>query len=333
MTAVAWIAAALDLPASGARSLLILGGFLVVPTTYRLFALRRRPGALTRQRLQRVGTWWMLFALLLLALALGRGAVVSIMLAISLLGLRESSRLVGSSQSYPWLVAITIALYSWLWVATLTPFLRWLPWLMLSLAVVALARRRGGGGSIGVRSRPGLPLALLSSVLGPSYAVGVAGLPAPAAMPETGFGWLVLLFILTGVHDSAQAWWGRTFGSRPLAPVLSPNKTWEGLWGGLVTTAAVAAVIGPTLTPFGRTIPTGLPEELPAWLPAVGLGLVVGLAGTAGDLAASILKRGAGADDSGDLVPGHGGVLDRFDSLALTAPVYFFLSYFLWFGS
>ena len=330
MTALDRIAAALDLPASGTQSLVVLAGFLVVPTTFRLFALWRRPGAETRQRLQRVGTWWMLFALLLLALALGRPAVVSIMLAISLLGLRESSRLVGSSESYPWLVAITIALYSWLWVAALTPFLLWLPWLMLSLAAVALARRRGGDGPAGMRSRPGLPLAVLSSVLGPSYAVGVAMLPAPVAMPETGFGWLVLLFVLTGVHDSAQAWWGRTFGSRPLAPVLSPNKTRAGLWGGLATTALVAAVLGPTLTPVGRVVPPGLPAELPAWLPAVGLGLVVGLAGTAGDLAASMLKRGAGADDSGDLVPGHGGVLDRFDSLALTAPVFFFLSYFLW---
>ena len=330
MTPADRVAAALDLPATGALALLILGGFLVVPTTYRLLVLRRRPGAEARQRLQRVGTWWMLFALLLLALALGRGAVVSIMLVISLLGLRESLRLVGSSQSYPWLVAVTIALYSWLWVASLTPFLRWLPWLMLSLAAVVLVRRRVGVGPDGVRSRPGLPLALLLAVLGPSYAVGVAMLPAPGAMPETGFGWLVLLFVLTGVHDSAQAWWGRTFGSRPLAPVLSPNKTYEGLWGGLATTALVSALIGPTLTPFGRTVPADLPGELPAWLPAVGLGLLVGLAGTAGDLAASMLKRGAGADDSGDLVPGHGGVLDRFDSLALTAPVYFFLSYFLW---
>ncbi|MFW6089339.1 MAG: phosphatidate cytidylyltransferase, partial [Gemmatimonadota bacterium] len=130
------------------------------------------------------------------------------------------------------------------------------------------------------------------------------------AMPESRFGWLVLLFLLTGMNDSAQAWWGRRLGSRPLAPRLSPAKTWEGLWGGLVTTVLVSTLASPALTSVGRG-------------EAAAFGLVVALAGTAGDLAASALKRRAGVKDSGAVVPGHGGVLDRFDSLAATAPVTF----------
>ncbi|MFW6085483.1 MAG: phosphatidate cytidylyltransferase [Gemmatimonadota bacterium] len=331
MTTAERVAAVLDIPASGVWSLALLGAFLVVPTTYRILALRRRPGEVTRGRVRRVGTWWALFALLCLVLAAGRGAVVLTMLAISLLALRESLRLAASPGLYRWLSVPAIGLYAWLWSASLGPFLRWLPVALLALAALATLGHLRGGIATGGRPGRGLSLALFSSVVGPSYAVGVATLPAPESLPETGFGWLVLLLILTGVHDSAQAWWGRTFGSRPLAPVLSPNKTLEGLWGGLATTAMVSVFVAPTLTPFGRVAPPGFVAESPAWIPAAALGLVTGLAGTAGDLAASALKRAAGVDDSGDLVPGHGGVLDRFDSLAATAPVFFFASYLLWF--
>lgn len=326
------VAAALNIPPGGVWSLAALAAFLVIPTTYRIVALLRHPGALTTRRARRIGTWWMLFALLVLVLAVGRVAVIFAILAISLLALRESLRLAASSDLYPWFVAMTTALYLWTWLDGLRPFLSWLPIVMFVLTAIEALRHAGAGlAEATARPRDGLPLALLSAVLGPSYAVGVASLPSLSTMPDIGLGWLVLLLILTGVHDSAQAWWGRMFGSRPLAPVLSPNKTWEGLWGGLGTTATVAVFFGPVLTPFGRVPLPGLPTDLPTWIPAVGLGLIVGLAGTAGDLAASALKRRAGADDSGKLVPGHGGVLDRFDSLAATAPVFFFLSHLLWF--
>ncbi len=330
MTIAQRVAAVLDIPPSGVWSLLALAAFLLIPTAYRLVDVRRPGTATTRKSVRRVRTWWILLALLLIVLAVGRAAVVLVMLAISLLALRESLRLADSFALYPWFVAMTIALYLWVWLDGLTPFLRWLPLLMLALVAVEVVRHLGAGLTADARSGRDAPLALLSAVLGPSYAVGVASLPSPPAFPDTGFGWLVLLLALTGLNDSAQAWWGRTLGSRPLAPVLSPNKTSEGLWGGLATTATAAVLLGPTLTPFGRVPPPGLSPDLPAWVSAAGLGLVVGLAGTAGDLAASALKRRAGADDSGDLVPGHGGVLDRFDSLAATAPVFYFVSHFLW---
>lgn len=330
MTVVEQIATALHIPPSGVWSLLAVGGFLLIPTAHRLVNVRRPGSTTTRKSVLRLRSWWILLALLLVVLALGRSAVVVVMLAISILALRESLRLAASFDRYPWFVALSIALYLWAWLDGLTPFLRWLPFLILALAAVEVVRHLSAGATAEARSTRDVPLALLSSVLGPSYAVGVASLPAPEPAPDVGLGWLVLLLVLTGVHDSAQAWWGRTFGSRPLAPVLSPNKTWEGLWGGLATTATVAVLVGPTLTPFGR-MPLPGSTAVPPWLSAAGLGVIIGLAGTGGDLAASALKRRAGVDDSGDLVPGHGGVLDRFDSLAATAPVFFLLCHFIWF--
>lgn len=311
--------------------MLALGAFLLIPTTYRLVDVRRRPGETTRKRVRRIRTWWLLVALLFVVLAVGSTAVVFVMLAISLLALRESLRLAASSDLFPWLTVPTIALYLWAWSGPPTLFLRWLPLVMLTLvALEATGRARTAPPGPAARFRDGLGLALLSAVIGPSYVLGVASSPPPEGTLDPGFGWLVLLLVLTGVHDSAQAWWGRMFGSRPLAPELSPNKTWEGLWGGLATTATVAALAGPALAPFGRASLPGISADLPAWAPAAGLGVIVGLAGTGGDLAASALKRRAGADDSGGLVPGHGGVLDRFDSLAATAPAFFFLVHLMW---
>lgn len=176
-----------------------------------------------------------------------------------------------------------------------------------------------------------LGLALLLAVSGPAHVLAVATLPAPMGLPDTNMGWLLLLLVLTGLNDSAQAWWGRGVGRTPLAPRISPGKTWEGLVGGVATTVAVTVPVAPLLTSYGRGLPLDGVAPGQPWMWAACLGLVVGLAGTAGDLSASVLKRRAGVKDSGDLLPGHGGVLDRFDSLTLTAPAFYWLTRLLWF--
>lgn len=324
------IAHVLEIPRAGVWTLPAVAGLLLFVTVARAVAYRRRREPEARKSLRRVVTWCALFALLLGVLALGRGVMILVMLGISLLGLREALYLTGAPHLYPWGMVLTITLYGWAWLDWPSLFLYGLPSCVALLAVAELVRRRGGGAPDAGAWRaiaPALPLA----VIGPSYTIGAASLPAHATLPEGRFGWLVLLLLLTGVHDSAQAWWGRMFGSRQLAPRLSPAKTWEGLWGGLVTTAFVAALAGPALTPLGRGALPGAASVVPTWLYSAAFGLVVAVAGTAGDLAASALKRRAGVKDSGAVVPGHGGVLDRFDSLAATAPVFFFLVLFVWY--
>jgi phosphatidate cytidylyltransferase len=166
--------------------------------------------------------------------------------------------------------------------------------------------------------------------VGPLAAAGVVLLPPPSNPPDTSLGWFVLLAVLTELNDSAQAWWGRALGAHHMTPKLSPHKTWEGLVGGVATTACVAGVIAPLLTPYGRELPLGGAAPGPVWAWSIGLGVVLGLGGAAGDLLGSLLKRHAGVKDSGDLIPGQGGVLDRFDSLTVTAPLFLILTWFLW---
>src|ERR1700680_2530650 len=131
---------------------------------------------------------------------------------------------------------------------------------------------------------------------------------------EWGRRWVLFTLFLVWTGDMAAYFVGRAFGRVPMAPVLSPKKTWEGAVGNLVGSLLVA--VG-----FVR------------WLPAdlAGLLLVAALAniaGQAGDLIESAYKRGAGAKESGGLLPGHGGMLDRIDSLVFAAPVVW--CYFGW---
>ncbi|MFO7892193.1 MAG: phosphatidate cytidylyltransferase [Longimicrobiales bacterium] len=209
---------------------------------------------------------------------------------------------------------------------------------MLAVGRPAVAVVMGVGALLALReawaiAAPGSRgLALAVAVVGPGFVVAVAWLPGPVTLPGTELGWLVLLLVLTELNDIAQAFWGRTLGRRRMTPVLSPKKTWAGFWGGVVTTTAAAVLIAPYLTDYGRGIPPGAGAlaDAPAWLwPAV-LGVLVAPAGVAGDLLASRLKRRAGVKDSGRLLPGQGGVLDRLDSLTGTAPVFWVLTWFLW---
>jgi phosphatidate cytidylyltransferase len=123
----------------------------------------------------------------------------------------------------------------------------------------------------------------------------------------------VLLLIATvAVSDTAQYYTGRALGRTPLAPTRSPKKTREGAIGGFVAAPVFLAVAGSFW----------LPAYPWWWHASVGLGIVV--AGILGDLFESMLKRAADMKDSGTLIPGHGGVLDRIDALLFAAPVFYF---------
>ncbi len=124
---------------------------------------------------------------------------------------------------------------------------------------------------------------------------------APALALRFGTRWLFFAIVVVQAGDVLQYGFGKAIGRRPLAPWLSPKKTWEGLLGGVAATALLGAAMAPVIQ-RGRV--AGL-----TW----GLGLA--LAGTAGGLAMSAVKRKRGVKDFGRLLPGHGGLMDRFDSL------------------
>lgn len=126
-------------------------------------------------------------------------------------------------------------------------------------------------------------------------------------------GWVWVIFMLAGTwaSDTLAFFVGKYFGRHSLAPGLSPGKTVEGAVGGVGGSVLVAAVFL-FLYPF-------LPRAL-----LLGLGLLLGVAAQAGDLVESAFKRQVGVKDAGGLIPGHGGMLDRFDSMLFTAPLVYY---------
>jgi phosphatidate cytidylyltransferase len=130
---------------------------------------------------------------------------------------------------------------------------------------------------------------------------------------EPGAAWIYFVLAITWIQDTAAYFAGKNLGRHKMAPILSPKKTWEGAAGGLLGSILAGIICVPLL---------GLPITLAQ---AALLGLVGGIVGPLGDLAESMIKRQVGLKDAGNLIPGHGGILDRADSLLFTGPVLYYL--------
>jgi phosphatidate cytidylyltransferase len=140
---------------------------------------------------------------------------------------------------------------------------------------------------------------------------------------EDGPALVVFLMVCVWVGDIAALYIGRAFGKHKLAPRLSPGKTWEGSIASIIGSVLAAALviwIGQLLTARGNLI---LHITEPIWQTLV-LAAILNIAAQLGDLLESAIKRGAGVKDSGTMLPGHGGILDRIDALLLAAPVLWF---------
>jgi phosphatidate cytidylyltransferase len=156
------------------------------------------------------------------------------------------------------------------------------------------------------------------AVLGAAYpGILMAMLVRLRQLPD-GLAWLVLTLVVTWLNDTGAYFAGRAYGRRKLYPRISPSKTWEGAWGGLL-----ASVVGALVVKALGWLP-----QLP-WWGSVIVGAGAAVLGPVGDLSESMLKRAYGAKDSSTLLPGHGGVLDRVDALLFTAPFVLFCASFL----
>lgn len=183
------------------------------------------------------------------------------------------------------------------------------------------AEAGGTAGTGPLQRSPYLAWADLGLTLaGALYAGGLlAFAPMLASLPETptrgdGVTWMLAVLLGTAACDTGAYLVGSLIGRHKMIPHISPGKTWEGLAGGVL--GAVAASLA-----LSGILKIG-------WLPAILLGLLICGAAVLGDLCESLLKRSAGAKDSGNLIPGHGGVLDRIDSILFVLPaVYLFTTF------
>ncbi len=260
----------------------------------------------------RVRAWWVMVAVLALALLTGRTGAALLFMGVSFLALREFVTLAptrhGDHRALLWIFFVVTPVQYWLvwrdWYGLFAIFIPVFVFLLVP-GRVALA-----GDTEDFLARTAvIQWGLMICVYCVSYAPALLMLNANGE----GGGAKLLLFLLIVVQgsDVLQYIWGKLVGRHKIAPLVSPNKTWEGFLGGVASATLLGTALW-WLTPFQP------------WQAAL-MALVIALMGFSGGLTMSAIKRDRGVKDFGTLIAGHGGILDRIDSLCFAAPVFFHL--------
>lgn len=266
---------------------------------------------------QRLRTWWIIVMLLSTAIMISSTASLLFFAFISFLALKEfltlaPTRKVDRNVLFYLYLSIPIQ-YLWAALKWYGMFIVFVPvylFLFVPLRMVMFGNTKNFLKAAGI-----LHWGAMTTVFSISHLGFLLMLPATKNPYGDGPALVLFLIILTQLNDVAQFIWGKTFGSRRVVPSVSPNKTWEGLIGGVLTTTVLATILSPWMTPLNL------------WQGALA-GLGIGVFGFIGDVSVSAVKRDLGIKDTSQMLPGHGGVLDRVDSLTYTAPLFFHFVYY-----
>ncbi len=311
-------------------ALLLAGlfGTLLVGTVVRLLLLRNVPAEKRKSKLASLTTWWLLALLFGGVVWFGPVAALLLFCVLALLGAHEFLSITAESRHDPLgqgLIYCAIVLqYAWIglqWPLVALTFIPMALFLLIPIRTVLTGNVTGYLHHVAV---------LFWGVMLLGYSVSHAPLlftlPLATRSETEAVALLVYLVLLTESNDIAQALWGRKFGHHRITPTLSPNKTWEGFLFGAMTTVLLAMLLSLVIRP-----PLDLPMFLlgdseygSLFLWSLGAGILIATGGFLGDLNMSGLKRDLGIKDSGTLLPGQGGVLDRIDSLSFTAPLFYY---------
>ncbi|MBL0209564.1 MAG: phosphatidate cytidylyltransferase [Holophagaceae bacterium] len=260
----------------------------------------------------RVRTWWIMSAVFLGALAFNRIGILCFFAFLSFLALKEFLSMIPTRRADRrvlfWAYLAIPLQYLWIGMDWYGMFLVFIPvymFLFLAMRTVLIQETDGFLKAVGT-----LHWGLMVSVYALSHGAWLALLKPTYGVHGGGLGLLLMLVFLTQFNDVSQYIWGRTLGRTPALPKVSPKKTLEGLLGGVATTVTLAVLLAPRFTLLTKS------ESLMA-------GLIIGFGGFIGDVVISAVKRDLHLKDSGQLLPGHGGILDRVDSLFFTTPLFF----------
>ncbi|QBE64063.1 phosphatidate cytidylyltransferase [Pseudoduganella lutea] len=263
--------------------------------------LVQRLAAPTGTLRNQVNAWWRIFPIVTIALLLYPAGPWLLAGLICLLAVRELAPYVDERPAVyrrnAMLAIAAVAIMEWL---VPTP----LPVLIPALIVVQFIVFRVG------RRKSSLVYLLTWLTIAAAWVI-VQFIDIPPG-PATSLAWLFYLFIVTALNDIGQFVGGKLFGNRKIAPTISPNKTWQGLAGGVIVSQLVTLVLASYLQ-------LGSPGTM------AGYAVLLSLGGFFGDLLFSAAKRYLGIKDFSQLIPGHGGILDRIDSLVVTAPLLYIL--------
>ena len=295
-------------------------------TVVRIVALRKADPELAKKRMGSLKVWWTLAILLSLAAVFERSGAAVLLAIASFLGLREFLDLIGK-QRIGRIAVIAAFLSIPLQYTLITTGLENEAKFILPvgmLLVLSTARLVRGETQGFIRTTAGVYWGVMLLVYCMSHAALLFDLAADHTQAVGASGWFLFVVIVTEMDDITQALVGRAIGRRKITPTISPNKTWEGFFGGVISSVVLSILLAPWLTSFPPASTTrGL-------LLCVGSGLLIVTAGFFGDINMSAVKRDVGVKDGSSILPGMGGIIDRVDSLTFTAPAfYYFLCFVL----
>lgn len=266
----------------------------------------------------RILAWWGMAGLLAIAFLAGPAGVIVLFAIVSFAALREFITLTERRAADHWAIAVAFFVvlpmqywliwYEWygLWTVLIPVYA------FLILPVLAVLQGDTDGFLMRIAQ---VQWALMICVFCASH------VPALLLLEIPDFGarnvlLIAFLIVVVQLSDVLQYTWGKLLGKHKVAPSLSPSKTWEGLIGGVLSATAIGTGLW-WITPFSP-------------IQAAAMSLVITLAGFFGGLVMSAIKRDRGVKDWGHLIPGHGGFIDRMDSVVFAAPLFFHLTRYFW---
>lgn len=264
----------------------------------------------------RVRAWWVMCAVLAFTLLTGRGGSIALFGLLSFLALREFVTLLptgsGDHRTLFWVFFLCTPVQYWLvWIDWYGLFSIFIP--VYAFLLIPTRNALMGETERFLERTAIVQWALMVCVYCVSHAPALLTLQIPGYEGQNAK-LLAFFVIVVQSSDVLQYIWGKLAGRRPIAPTVSPNKTWEGFLGGIASATLLGTLLW-WVTPFAP------------WQ-AAAMSLVVALLGFAGGLTMSAIKRDRGVKDFGAIIAGHGGVLDRIDSICFAAPVFFHLTRF-----
>lgn len=295
--------------------ILLIVGLLSLASVILFIAGKMFPKANLAELKSRTKSWWIMSAIFIGAIFISYKISYFFLAFLSFVAFRELYSVLGFRDSdrraiFWALLAIPVQYYL-AYIGWYGAFITFIPvgmFLLLPLRMVLKGETKGITKSMAL-----LQWILMLSVFGISHLAYLLSLPDLEGFGAGGRGLLMFLIFLTEINDVMQFVWGKMLGKHKIVPKVSPNKTWEGFIGGIISTTAIGYLLG-FLTPLST-------------LQVLLVSFLIAIAGFAGDIVVSAVKRDRGIKDMGNTIPGHGGVFDRIDSLSYTAPVFFHFVY------
>jgi phosphatidate cytidylyltransferase len=277
----------------------------------RYFVAKGQPHAVIDNLVSRINAWWMMVGTIGLAFVFGKAGVIILFFAISFYALREFLTLsytrAGDHLAMAACFFLALPLqYFFIWIDWYGLYSIFIP--VYAFLILSILAALGSDTTRFLERSAKIQWGLMITVFCISHVPALLSLKIP---DFDGRNLLLIAFLMIVVQgsDVLQYVWGKLFGKRKVAPSLSPSKTWEGLIGGLLSATVLGAALA-WITPFNF------------WQAGL-IAFIICVMGFFGGLVMSAIKRDRGVKDWGHMIEGHGGMLDRLDSIIFAAPVFF----------